>query len=272
MQHESKMAICKWWLERGFELLPCQANKKYLVAGYGEHRTRINSIEAAELFGFSNNWNVAVLGGIEKIILDFDDIDLYTSWAASHEDIAKTYTEKTPRGGRHVFINGRAPAGLILKPGVELKRVCLVAPSAVDGIGYTRGAGEILPGDPIKIFSSLSRIGTRTAYALTADRARRAHLEGHGPIAEIKKHWDIESVFLTYRPSAELTGKGRYKQACCPFHRDKKPSFFLDTELQIFGCHGCGVRGDVINLYARFQHITNREAISRMSKSLGVKS
>jgi hypothetical protein len=154
---------------------------------------------------------------------------------------------------------------------VEIKRACLVAPSAVGGVAYTRGAGEIMSADAIKIFSSLSKPGTRTAYCLEADRARRAHLHGSGLIVKIKEHWSIEKVFLTYRPAAELQGRGRYKQTRCPFHDDNKPSFYLDTELQIFGCHGCQVHGDVINLYARFEGIDNREAIKRMGQALGVR-
>ncbi len=268
----NKIAICKWWLERGFELLPCQASKKFLVAGYGEYRARINNLEGLKVLTTFIGLNVAVLGGKEKIILDFDDIGLYNTWADQHAELAKTYTEKTPRDGRHVFFSGTAPAGLVLLPGVDIKHVCLVAPSVVSGIAYTRGEGDIMPAKAENIFSSLSKPGTRTAYCLEADRARRAHPHGPGLIEKIKEHWNIEKVFLIYRPSVELQDRGRYKQTRCPFHDDNKPSFYLDTEKQIFGCHGCGVHGDVINLYARFEGIENHEAITRMSQSLGVRS
>lgn len=271
LEHQSKIAVCKWWIERGFSIVPCQPNNKYLVAGYGEYKAKFESLDAVQLFGFNNNWNVAVLGGKEKIILDFDEPNLYDEWTDRNAQIATTYTERTPRGGAHVFIRGAVPGGLILKPGVEIKKICLVYPSVVGGIAYTRGAGEILEGDPKEIFSSLSKIGTRTVYALEADQ-RRSQRKTGGLIEQIKLHWPIEKVFLTYRPSAELRGAGRYKQTHCPFHDDKKPSFYLDTEKQLFGCHGCGAHGDVINLYARLQGIENREAVKRMALSLGVRS
>ncbi|MBM4287462.1 MAG: hypothetical protein FJ135_04795 [Deltaproteobacteria bacterium] len=31
--------------------------------------------------------------------------------------------------------------------------------------------------------------------------------------------------------------------ALCPFHREKNPSFSLNTETGVFNCFGCGANG-----------------------------
>jgi len=60
----------------------------------------------------------------------------------------------------------------------------------------------------------------------------------------------------------------RFVPAHCPFHDDKEPSFWIDTDRNLWGCHACGVRGDVINLYARLKGLTNTEAIREMRSTL----
>lgn len=268
---QSKIEICKWWIERGFSIAPCQPNNKYLVAGYGVHKAKFKTIDAIQLFGFSNGWNVAVIAPAGAVILDFDDKDLYTAWASGHAKIAGTYTERTPRGGAHVFFFGSVPGGLVLVPGVELKTICLVSPSIVNGNAYMRGAGEIITADAKEIFSSLSKPGTKTIYALQADQARRLKpTNQRGVIAQIKTHWDVLKVFGIYRPDLQFEIARGVAAARCPFHDDHHASLFVILDKQFWKCHACGAQGDVINLYAKFEGIENHEAISRMYKSMAV--
>jgi hypothetical protein len=37
---------------------------------------------------------------------------------------------------------------------------------------------------------------------------------------------------------------GSHYVACCPFHKEKTPSFSVSEEKQIYYCVGCGVHGD----------------------------
>lgn len=48
-----------------------------------------------------------------------------------------------------------------------------------------------------------------------------------------------------------LRGNGRYRHGRCPFHHDKNPSFWIDTELGIYGCFACAERGNVITFLRR---------------------
>lgn len=272
--HQSKIEICTWWIEHGFPVLPCYENSKYVLPGYGAYLTKFESVDAVQLFGFSNGWNVAVARAKGSIILDFDNLKLYDDWAASHAKIATTYTERTPRGGAHVFFFGSVPGGLVLVPGVEMKTICMVSPSRVDGKDYKRGAGEIIATDANEIFSSLSKPGTRTVYALEADQRRTQikPMNMRGVIAQIKTHWDVLKVFSVYRPDLEFKIARGVAAARCPFHDDSHASLFVILDKQFWKCHACGAQGDVINLYARFEGIENEEAIRRMYKSMGVRS
>jgi len=69
-------------------------------------------------------------------------------------------------------------------------------------------------------------------------------------------------------------GRGRYYLGKCPFHPDKHPSFWLDAELGLANCFrpDCGGEKpmDVINLYARYHNITNRQAIFDLCDELGI--
>jgi DNA primase len=41
--------------------------------------------------------------------------------------------------------------------------------------------------------------------------------------------------------------------ACCPFHTEKTPSFWVDIEKSFFHCFGCGVHGQLADLPARLE-------------------
>jgi hypothetical protein len=270
-----KLNICKWWLDRGFYLLPAQVGKKYLLQGWGQYQQKITTWEGAvHCFDTrQSNCNIAVLANDAQCVLDFDDTDLYTFWANKHPEISRTYTERTPRGGAHVFFSATVPAGLVLVPGVEIKKICIVHPSVVGDRQYARGEGEIIQADASLIFSSLSKPGHKTPYLLRIEQDKpRRDISRSRLIEQIKAHWNTVQVFRTYRPDIEFYGSGVIVTARCPFHEDHKPSMFINTDTGFWKCHACGVYGDVINAYAHLQGIDNHEAILRMSRALGVTS
>ena len=263
----SKLDRAVFWLEKGFKLLPCQPGTKWLVGGFGQYLAQITDEgQAAQWWGIGARSNMAVVSPGNVYILDFDKISVFASWADACPDAAQSYTESTPRGGRHVFLRGAVPPGVQLVDGAEIKRIVLVEPSDLGGVFYKRisQTEEILETDPIQILSSLSKPGHATPYAMRASETRRAVSNPLSHIEQIKKHFTIPHVLQLYRPEIKFSGRGDFKSCKCPFHNDSKPSFWFNDVQGVWGCHGCNVRGDVINLYARLEVVSAVEAIRRM--------
>ena len=54
----------------------------------------------------------------------------------------------------------------------------------------------------------------------------------------------------------DLKKSGKEYEACCPFHREKSPSFKVNPEKQIFNCFGCGATGDAIRFVTDFDNLS----------------
>ena len=74
---------------------------------------------------------------------------------------------------------------------------------------------------------------------------------------------------VTARQAAEAYGIRVYRSgmACCPFHRDRKPSMKVDRR---FHCFGCGADGDVVNFTARLFGLGNKEAAEKLAADFGI--
>jgi hypothetical protein len=253
------------WLKRDFHLLPVQPNSKRLVKGFGYYRSRVTTPEKVyQWFGEKTLSNLAVCATQTSLILDFDDPDLYTFWAVKFPNAARTYTERTPRGGYHVFAHvwGCDLKGLSPIKGVEFKRVALVYPSTIDGRQYTQGTGDLLKLDARRVLSPISE-------PIMITTSPRAEPRGKGILPQLKAAYSCLDLVRSVNSDLKVYGSGkRFITVNCPFHDDKEPSFWIDTERNLWGCHACGVRGDVINLYARLKGLTVPQAIREMRGNL----
>ncbi len=87
-------------------------------------------------------------------------------------------------------------------------------------------------------------------------------------IEEILSRADIVEVISSYYP---LQGTGKNFRTLCPFHLEKKPSFTVSPEKQIFHCFGCGVGGNVIHFIMLQEKVTFPEAVRILADKLGIK-
>lgn len=63
----------------------------------------------------------------------------------------------------------------------------------------------------------------------------------------------------------ELKRAGREWKACCPFHSERTPSFFILSGGERAYCHGCGWTGDVLDFVQDLHGVGFREAAEMLS-------
>ena len=59
----------------------------------------------------------------------------------------------------------------------------------------------------------------------------------------------------------ELRGRGRVRQAVCPFHEEREGSFTVYGDTERWYCFGCGEGGDVLDFLQRLEGLSLPEAI-----------
>jgi DNA primase len=60
----------------------------------------------------------------------------------------------------------------------------------------------------------------------------------------------------------KLLKSGREYKACCPFHGEKTPSFYVNDEKSFYHCFGCGAHGDVIKWMADYRRMSFIDAVT----------
>jgi DNA primase len=86
-------------------------------------------------------------------------------------------------------------------------------------------------------------------------------------IDELIARADIAEIIGTRVP---LKKSGREYKACCPFHGEKTPSFWVSPEKQFFHCFGCGKHGTVIGFLMEYDRMSFPEAIEDLAGRLGL--
>ncbi len=63
---------------------------------------------------------------------------------------------------------------------------------------------------------------------------------------------------------------GREFKACCPFHREKSPSFTINDDKGFYHCFGCGAHGDVIGFVMQHDNIAFPDAVEMLAADAGL--
>jgi DNA primase len=84
---------------------------------------------------------------------------------------------------------------------------------------------------------------------------------------DLKRQADIVRVVQDY---VQLKKKGANWMACCPFHKEKTPSFSVSPAKEIFYCFGCHKGGSVFNFVMEMERISFPEAIKLVAGKSGV--
>jgi len=87
-------------------------------------------------------------------------------------------------------------------------------------------------------------------------------------IDDIKARLDILDVVSGY---VALQRSGRAFKACCPFHQERTPSFYVNQERQSWHCFGaCATGGDIFGFIMKAENLEFREALQRLAQQAGV--
>jgi len=68
----------------------------------------------------------------------------------------------------------------------------------------------------------------------------------------------------------QLKKSGREYKACCPFHSEKTPSFWVSPDKQFYHCFGCGKHGTVLGFLMDHDHLAFPEAVEELAARLGL--
>lgn len=86
-------------------------------------------------------------------------------------------------------------------------------------------------------------------------------------IDEIREKCNIAEIIAQYIP---LKRAGRNYRACCPFHKEKTPSFTVSPEKGIFHCFGCGAGGNVFNFIMKHEGLEFPQVVRILAEKTNV--
>ena len=84
---------------------------------------------------------------------------------------------------------------------------------------------------------------------------------------EIRTRLDLSDVVGL---RVKLQRKGREWTACCPFHNEKTPSFYVNNEKGFYHCFGCGAHGDHVGFVMNHDGQTFIESVETLAVQAGL--
>ncbi|MES2404910.1 MAG: DNA primase [Pseudomonadota bacterium] len=86
-------------------------------------------------------------------------------------------------------------------------------------------------------------------------------------IDELLARVDIVDVVQQRVP---LKRAGREWTACCPFHDERTPSFYVSPAKQFYHCFGCGVHGSAVKFLMEYDRLEFPDAVEELAQSVGL--
>jgi DNA primase len=86
-------------------------------------------------------------------------------------------------------------------------------------------------------------------------------------VQQIIQAADVTEIVGEY---VSLKKRGANMIACCPFHNEKTPSFYVSPAKGIYKCFGCGKAGDSVRFVMDMEGIGYPEALKHLAKKYGI--
>jgi len=87
-------------------------------------------------------------------------------------------------------------------------------------------------------------------------------------VEQIRDSVDILDLVGDYVP--EIKRAGTYYKACCPFHKEKTPSFTMNPDKGLFYCFGCQTGGDIFDFIMKMESLSFNEAVRKLAERAGI--
>ena len=86
-------------------------------------------------------------------------------------------------------------------------------------------------------------------------------------VQDLLNRVDIVDVVERYLP---LKKTGQNLSACCPFHKEKSPSFTVSPSKQFYHCFGCGAHGSAVSFVMEHQGLSFPDAVRMLAEGVGM--
>lgn len=90
------------------------------------------------------------------------------------------------------------------------------------------------------------------------------------PSGTIEKILDAAKIEEVVGDFVSLKRRGASLVACCPFHNEKTPSFYVTPTKGIYKCFGCGKAGNAITFLKEHEGMSYIEAVRWLGKKYGI--
>jgi DNA primase len=107
----------------------------------------------------------------------------------------------------------------------------------------------------------------RTADAPFTHENAMAGLIPQSFIDDLLNRTDIVEV-VSSRVQLKKTGKNY--SACCPFHKEKTPSFSVSPDKQFYYCFGCGAGGNALGFVMDHDNLEFPQAVEELARAAGM--
>ncbi|OOC09395.1 MULTISPECIES: DNA primase [Thioalkalivibrio] len=95
-------------------------------------------------------------------------------------------------------------------------------------------------------------------------------MAGRIPQAFIDELLERTDIVEVVRRRVSLKKAGSEYAACCPFHGEKTPSFYVSPQKQFYHCFGCGVHGTAIGFLMDYENLAFPEAVEQLAEQAGL--
>ncbi|WP_026287647.1 DNA primase [Thioalkalivibrio sp. ALJ24] len=95
-------------------------------------------------------------------------------------------------------------------------------------------------------------------------------MAGRIPQAFIDELLERTDIVEVVRRRVSLKKAGSEYAACCPFHGEKTPSFYVSPQKQFYHCFGCGVHGTAIGFLMDYENLSFPEAVEQLAEQAGL--